>query len=157
MSKYLSNAITTVSSNVTLKNAAYVEQIRINYSNAFEKIYSGETLDFSVIFNKRDLTNITLGYLISNQKNQNLLAANMQQYDTKFLALDTKNELRVVVENLPLAPGVYSLSIFFGNGAFDVDIHRNVLTFKVSWSDGTKVIKPNPKWGNVYAKTKWIY
>lgn len=157
VSEYLRNSISAVSSNVILKNGAYVQQIRLNYSNSSEKIYSGQSLDFSVLFKKRDLTNITLGYLISNQKNQNLLAANMQQYDTKFLALDGKNELRVLIENLPLAPGVYSLSIFFGNGAFDVDIHRNVLTFKVSWSDDSKVIKPNPKWGNVYAETKWIY
>lgn len=157
VSRYLQTSVKHINNEVLLEEGNYVKRIRINHSNTQEKIFAGEVFDFSVFFQKRDLSNVTLGYLISNHKHQNLLAANMQQYATKFSVEDPKNELRVLIDNLPLAPGLYNMSIFFGNGAFDVDILRDVLTFKVSWKENKNIIKPHPKWGNVYSKTKWLY
>lgn len=120
------------------------------------QIFSGKPFDFSVYFNNNELTQASLGYLIKNESGQTVMAANMHQYGQN-LTIDTgQNKIGVHIDRLPLNPGNYSLSLYLSNGAFDLDILEEAVSFNVFWDD-ENVIGPKKGWGWTYAKTEWIY
>lgn len=122
-----------------------------------QEIVSGGSLVFLIEIDTNKLEYLTVGYVIKDDLQKNIHAANMQQYNKKIKVIKKKNTVEVKIESLPLVPGKYTISIYVGNGSFDEEIIYDVLRFTVYWDDTLKHIKPKRKWGIVYAPTMWNY
>jgi lipopolysaccharide transport system ATP-binding protein len=133
-----------------------ITEVSIN-KYGLPKLVSGCKLGIMVTINASDLEYITLGYVIHDDMGRNIHAANMQQYYKKFKVQNDKSRIEVSIDRLPLIPGSYSVSIYLGNGSFDIDIIKNAISFSVFWDETKKEIKPKRVWGVVYAPTKWEY
>jgi len=120
------------------------------------EIISGKKFRFRLYFEKTSMKELTLGYLIKDEKGATICAANMHQYGVKFEILD-KEYIDVLIENLPLNPGKYSLSLYLGKGSYDVDIIEEAIFFQVFWNDDLGIITPQRNWGNTHVLTQWHY
>ena len=120
------------------------------------EIITNEDLLFRLTFKKTKTNELTLGYVIKDDKGANIHAANMQQYNLKY-TLNRGNNIDILLKDIPLAPGKYALSLYLGNGSFDVDIIEDAMFFQVFWSKDLKAIPPRKKWGNTFIKTEWNY
>ena len=156
LSSYESATFKKIFSNDTRRfgSQKLMKQIEIITDN--NEIITNEDLLFRLTFKKTKTNELTLGYVIKDDKGINVHAANMQQYNLKY-KLDKGNIIDILLKNIPLAPGKYALSIFMGNGSFDVDIIEEAMFFQVFWSKDLKAIPPRKKWGNTFIKTEWIY
>lgn len=121
------------------------------------KILSGGRFSFRVYFEQFKLKNVTLGYVIKNELYQIVHAANMYQYHKVFVSAEGKDYVDVVLSNLSLNPGKYSISLYLGDGKYDVDILQDVIHFYVFWDDKLGINPPNKKFGSVYCLTEWVY
>jgi lipopolysaccharide transport system ATP-binding protein len=151
ISKYLSQSI---SNNLYIsKKGKIIKEIEIDNK---ENVFSGEVFKFSVFFDTFSLDYASLGYLIKNDSGISVMAANMHQYGQNFKIDNKEGVIKVVIDRLPLIPGCYSISLYLSNGAFDIEIIEDAISFNVFWNK-KNVIAPKKKWGHTYNKTEWIY
>lgn len=129
----------------------FVEILSVN-----NEILTGEDLKFRLHFDKSLSGFLTIGYLIRDEMGNNIHAANMHQYGLKF-DIKSKSYIDVVLKNLPMSPGKFSLSLYLGNGTYDIDVLEDVLFFQVLWMNNLNVSPPKKKWGGIYIDTKWDY
>ena len=120
------------------------------------EVKTGEDLTLRIHFDKTQLKEITLGYLIKDELGANVCAANTQQHGIKF-TVGEKDYIDFELERLPLNPGKYSISLYFGNGTYDVDVIDEATYFQVFWPRDINVIAPQKKWGKLHIATKWNY
>lgn len=120
------------------------------------KFISGKKFQFSVIFDNCELKTASIGYLIKDESGKAVMAANMHQYGQTLKVDKDQNKITALVQTLPLSPGMYSMSLYFSNGAFDIETLNDVVFFNVFW-DQQDVVAPKKAWGSTYAKTEWIY
>lgn len=151
ISKYLSQS--TTNNLYYSKKGKIIKKIEIDNK---ENVFSGEIFKFSVFIDTLNLDLVSLGYLIRNESGISVMAANMHQYGLKFKINKEEGEIKVVIDRLPLIPGCYSISIYLSNGAFDVDIIEDAISFNVFWNK-LNVVAPKKQWGNTYTQTEWIY
>lgn len=120
-------------------------------------ITSGSKFMFRVYFDSEKLNELTLGYVIKNENYQIVYAANMHQYLKKYKVKKEKKHIDILISNLPLNPGKYSISLYLGDGKYDLDILEDIIYFYVFWDDTIEVSSPLKKFGPVFALTEWIY
>ena len=120
------------------------------------EILYGEEFNFRIHFNASALQNLTLGYLIKDERGNSVMASNMHQYLKKFKVSD-RDYIDIKIKNLPLTPGRYTMSLYLGDGTYDIDIIEDHVQFHVFWNKSLKIIPPNKKWGNTFSLTEWIY
>jgi lipopolysaccharide transport system ATP-binding protein len=120
------------------------------------EIISDKLFSFSVCFDHTKLKLASLGYLIKDEVGRAILAANMHQYGQSLKIDREQNQIKVMIDKLPLAPGQYSLSLYLSNGAYDVEIIEDAVLFNVFW-ENDKIIAPKKVWGATYVETEWIY
>jgi lipopolysaccharide transport system ATP-binding protein len=94
--------------------------------------------------------------MFKNEKGQIIMASNTMQHGKKLIPVKGKNTITIVIKELPLAPASYSISLFLGNGKFDIDIIDEAITFPVFWED-EHILPPSKKWGSTFGKTLWEY
>ncbi len=121
-----------------------------------EGVISGRDVCFRIYFKEDYKENISLGYLIKDDKDANIHASNMKQCDLLF-ENKTSRFIDLTLKNLPLAPGKYSLSLYFGNGNYDLDVIDNAIFFQVFWDNTSNIKAPLKKWGNVHISNIWDY
>jgi lipopolysaccharide transport system ATP-binding protein len=155
LKRYLYNNKELLRNDFVVNNPKVIKRVILNKENNKELV-SGGKMSFTVFFDNSKIDLLTLGYVIKDDMDRNILAANMQQYSKKFKINNSQDRIDVVLENLPLIPGNYFVSIYLGNGSFDVDILQNAISFSLFWGDN-EVIKPKINWGVVYTPTKWYY
>jgi len=122
-----------------------------------EPITTGKDLCFRVFFDTSKLSQLSFGYLLKDQNFNTISAANTYQRGLKFDVDASKNYIDVILPKIPLNPGKYSISLFLGDGKYDIDILHDVLFFNVAWDLESSVNPPHPKWGVVYSETLWKY
>jgi lipopolysaccharide transport system ATP-binding protein len=158
--KYLSSDESTtlkkVFSEATRRSGSQKLMIQIEIITGNDEIITNEDLLFRLTFKKTKTNELTLGYVIKDDKGVNVHAANMQQYNLKY-RLGKGSNIDILLKKIPLAPGKYALSLYLGNGSFDVDIIEDAMFFQVFWSKDIKAIPPIKKWGSTFIKTEWNY
>ncbi len=158
--KYLSSDESTtlkkVFSDDTRRSGSQKLMMQIEIITENDEIITNEDLLFRLTFNKTKTNVLTLGYVIKDDKGVNVHAANMQQYNLKY-SLGKGSNIDILLKKIPLAPGKYALSLYLGNGSFDVDIIEDAMFFQVFWSKDIKAIPPRKKWGSTFIKTEWNY
>lgn len=121
-----------------------------------QEVLTNEDLKVRIHFNSTYEGAISLGYLIKDEKDNNMCAANMKQYDVKFKK--TKNNyIDFTIKQIALVPGKYSMSLYFGDGKYDLDVVLDAIFFQVYWCNDLKIKLPLKKWGNVFNVTNWSY
>ena len=100
----------------------------------------------------------SLGFVIHDSKGTAVFTSSMDQYAT--LAQNRSGSLRIgaAIERLCLAPGLYSLSLYLGNGLVDLDEIENALTFDVLWDpEGSIPQPPRAGWGPLVLPVEWSW
>jgi lipopolysaccharide transport system ATP-binding protein len=98
----------------------------------------------SVGFNLKD----TLGVMVCS--------GHLNQYSDFSPDAAGMYKFRGEVTSLPLAPGRYELSLFLGNGTFDLDVVENAASFEVIWNKEIALKYPPPSsWGALYLPVVW--
>lgn len=128
----------------------------ITIGDGSSKVISGKDLKIHIDLDLTSLEEFSIGYLFKNEKGQVLMASNTMQYGKKLHPKDGKNRISIVIKDLPLAPASYSVSLFLGNGKFDIDIIEDAITFPVFW-EHEHILPPSKKWGSTFGITLWDY
>lgn len=128
----------------------------ITIGDGSSKVISGKDLKIHIDLDLTSLEEFSIGYLFKNEKGQVIMASNTMQYGKKLHPKAGKNNIDIVIKDLPLAPASYSVSLFLGNGKFDIDIIEDAITFPVFWED-EHILPPSKKWGSTFGITLWEY
>ena len=137
------------------KNIPILKKIIIQPDN--KKVISGEDFCFRVFFDTTKIKNLSLGYVIKDQNFNIINASNTYQYSFKFDIKGDKDYIDVIILKFPLNPGQYSISLFLGDGKYDLDILNDVIHFNVFWNNDLKMNPPQPNWGVVHSENLWKY
>lgn len=129
---------------------------KITIGDGVAKVISGTDVDITIDLDLKGLDEFSLGYMFKNEKGQILMAANTMQYGKKLYPQEGKNSITVTIKDVPLAPASYSVSLFLGNGKFDIDIIEEAITFPVFW-EHEEILPPSKKWGSTFGITLWEY
>jgi len=122
-----------------------------------KEIITSQDVTFRVYFDTKFGSTLSLGYVIKNEMNNYVHAANTQQHNVRIKVKEEKEYIDILMSNLPLNPGKYVLDLYLGNGKFDVDIVEEAISFQVFWKEDENVIPPKVIWGNTFISSKWIY
>ncbi len=152
---YLNEFKNSSKNDLLINNPKVIKRIVLNKKKEKELV-TGDRISFTVFFDTEKINTLSLGYVIKDEIGRNVLAANTYQYNQKFIVNKGQDKIKILIKRLPLTPGNYSISIYLGNGYYDVDKAENAIFFSLFW-DNKHILKPKTKWGVVYAKTKWLY
>ena len=85
---------------------------------------TGETLMFEVECeaDPTTLQQFSFGFVIKDATGMALTSANMNQFLIFQTNVGGRVRFRVKIDHLPLSPGTYSLSLYLGNGTYDLDV-----------------------------------
>ncbi|WP_046745294.1 ABC transporter ATP-binding protein [Kordia zhangzhouensis] len=133
---------------------AIMQKVTIGDGNA--KVITGKEFQMHVKLTLDTLKEFSIGYLFKNEKGQVIMASNTNQYGTKLITKKEKNTVTIVIKALPLAPASYSVSLFLGNGKYDIDIIEDAITFPVFW-ENEHILPPSKNWGSTFGSTSWEY
>ena len=99
---------------------------------------------------------LSLGMLIKDASGAHVLGSNMNQYDVVHRVRTGRVRIRGVIDRLELAPGAYTISLFAGNGSYDLDIVEDAISFDVVWErQGDIPNPPRPEWGPLLSPVRW--
>ncbi|WP_395045069.1 ABC transporter ATP-binding protein [Flavobacterium sp.] len=121
------------------------------------KVTSGSDFCFRIYFDTSKIKKLSIGYLIKDYNYNIIKGANTYQYSFKIDVIESKNYIDIEIPNLPLTPGQYSISLFLGDGKYDLDMLYDVIYFNVFWNNNLEIDQPHPKFGSIYSKTNWKY
>ncbi len=118
---------------------------------------SGDPFELEVEVTCGDATfpELSLGFILKDGVGFNLFATNMAQYGQAVENAEGCVTLRMSMDQLPLSPGAYGLSLFLGNGTYDIDAVENAIQFDVLWNPELNLSFPQPHWGPLYVSVKW--
>jgi lipopolysaccharide transport system ATP-binding protein len=105
-----------------------------------------------------ELTSVSLGFVIHDSRGTNVCASSMDQYDA--LAPNRTGRLRIVaaIDQLCLSPGVYTLSLYLGNGLDDLDVIEHAIAFDVMWVPRADIPQPpRAGWGSLVLPVRWAW
>jgi lipopolysaccharide transport system ATP-binding protein len=161
ISKYLlKEQLSSLTEDLTTADRSYSSEvilIKIIIQPSSEKVISGKDFCFRVFFDTSKIKTLSFGYLIKDQNSNAVLASNTHQYSLKFEVSPVKDYLDVIIPKLPLNPGQYSISLFLGDGKYDLDILNDIIYFHVFWNTDIKITPPHTNWGSLYSETHWKY
>jgi lipopolysaccharide transport system ATP-binding protein len=105
---------------------------------------------------KAELPVLSLGFIIRSSLGMNLCSSNMSQYNSVVPNINGSARIRVDTDELPLTPGRYSISLYLGNGAYDLDNIEEAIYFDVLWNpiDGI-AYPPRREWGALFMPVRW--
>ncbi|WP_405377261.1 polysaccharide ABC transporter ATP-binding protein [Nonlabens sp. Asnod3-A02] len=132
-----------------IKQSDLISEIRLEEKN----INHNQNLRIHLKLDYKEYDTITIGYVLENNFGERVAAANMHQASEKF---EKQNGTDVVIEiqNMTLVPGLYNISLFIGNGTFDLEELKNVCEFSMEWN--YNITLPKKNWGQNYFSTLWI-
>ncbi len=124
------------------------------------EFYTNGEFKAKVIFeaNQNVTKKASLGIDIRNRFGDTLFASNMFQHKVSIIIEPQQSVYEVLIEitKLNLTPGLYSLSLYWGNGSYDIDIIRNAIYFNVIWNNKLGLaFPPDSRWGPIYMESKW--
>jgi lipopolysaccharide transport system ATP-binding protein len=131
-----------------------LKKIKINSNSG--KVFSGEDMSVSLYFDNSFIDLFMIGYEIKDEMNRIVLSSDMEQYNIKFKKEENKDCVNFKIINIPIVPGNYSISVFFGNGFYDIDVVHDAMIFTVFWNNKL-IIPPKKNKGSFFAITKWNY
>ncbi|XLS28485.1 ABC transporter ATP-binding protein [Flavobacteriaceae bacterium M23B6Z8] len=130
---------------------------RLEFLTPEQEMTFGNDLSFRVFVDVSRLSNITLGYLIRDEKGMSIMASNTHQYLKKIKVQKSKGYIDVVLKKIPLGPGKYRMSLYLGDGTYDLDILEGAISFYIHWNKDIGISPPQKKWGPVFTLTEWNY
>jgi lipopolysaccharide transport system ATP-binding protein len=130
---------------------------RLEFLTPDNEMVFGKDISFRVFMDLEKLNKITLGYLVRDEKGMAIMASNTHQYLKKIKVNNSKDYIDVVLKNVPLSPGKYKMSLYLGDGTYDLDILEEVASFYIHWDKSLKISPPQKKWGPIFALTEWNY
>lgn len=102
------------------------------------------------------LPNLSLGIMVRDALGTNLMATNMNQYHQMTANEAGRYRITATFDRLGLSPGTYSLSLYIGNGSYDLDIIEDAIHFEVLWDSSMGLAFPPPTgWGPMFALVDW--
>lgn len=102
------------------------------------------------------LKTLSFGFAIKDATGSRIFATNMKQYNQVFQSSGDCDVLRVNIEKLPLTPGYYGISLYFGCESYDLDSIENAINFDVLWDKAIDLATPpQPNWGPLYIPVMW--
>lgn len=83
------------------------------------------------IYAEKEISNPTLGVVIRNMFNVPVLGINNKNYGVAFKTLKHTG-FEIILKDLPLGPGAYTLDFFIGDGMTDVYTYENAASIEIS-------------------------
>lgn len=96
----------------------------------------------------------SVGFTINDLLGKAIFASHSNQYGVEILA--DKVKFRCFITNLPLNPGVYSISVYLADGHTDHVVLDKVLYFDVIWNKDINILyPPRETWGSCFVPVIW--
>jgi lipopolysaccharide transport system ATP-binding protein len=103
-----------------------------------------------------ELSAVSLGFVIHDSKGTDVCASSMDQYDALAPNRAGAMRIRASIDKLCLSPGLYTLSLYLGNGLEDLDEIENAISFDVLWQPRPDIPHPpRAGWGPVVLPVRW--
>jgi lipopolysaccharide transport system ATP-binding protein len=113
-------------------------------------------LEVDCVVGPDELTSVSLGFLIRDSQGASVFASTMDQYDSLAPNRTGRIRIRASIAKLSLSPGVYTASLYLGNGLYDLDVIENACWFDVLWEPNAAMPHPPPAdWGPLALPVSW--
>ena len=96
-----------------------------------------------------------LSFTIFDSLGRPILDANMRHYKKSIVPAGEIYKIRILIDSLPLGPGIYYITLYVGSRSYDLDIVDNALRFEVIWDDDIPVRPPQRSWGPLFVPVQW--
>lgn len=131
-----------------------ITQLRAEGRNGKENIDPRDTLIVSGQFEFPETINTpSIGLVIRNMYNVPVLGINNGVYGKVLAPITAGKRFEIILEELPLVPGTYTVDLFIGDGLVDSYVFENALSFEVNerqiFVDGKN---PEPRLNNFILK-----
>ena len=121
-------------------------------------VYYGEELTMNILLklNPTLWERIDIGFNIQDRTNKIIFASNTSQYGQMLISPD-KHEYTVsmAIPSVLFSPGVYSISLYAGDGVRDYDVITDAIRFEVKWGAENHIRTPLPNWGPISLPVEW--
>jgi len=102
------------------------------------------------------LPQMSLGVMLKDGIGSNIFGTSMSQHKQSISNYQGHYIFRFTIDQLPLSPGTYGVSLFLGNGSYDIDTIENAVYFDVLWDkDVGLAFPPQPYWGALHVPVQW--
>jgi lipopolysaccharide transport system ATP-binding protein len=140
-------------------SAALMRKVSLRRNNELCATFKvGEPIEFVVDCDiDPSLTKkLSLGFIIKTGAGNRVLGGNMRQYGMYITTESNRIPISVRIDQPFLAPGIYNISLFLGNGIYDFDAIEDATSFEVMWQPRIDIPTP-PKvdWGPVCVPITW--
>jgi hypothetical protein len=136
-----------------------MQQVRLLEDNAPSATFrTGGRFEFEVecAIETEELAAVSLGFVIHDSKGNSVCAGSMDQYDALAPNRTGYLRIRAAIADLCLSPGLYTLSLYLGNGLDDLDEIEHAIAFDVFWEPRPDVAHPpRAGWGPVVLPVQW--
>ena len=120
------------------------------------KTYAPFSFEVEADLDPATIQNASLGFNIKNVMGYMVFAAHLDQTQECKITRRGTITFRLKMEQLPLLPGQYSLSLFLKSASYDLDVVDDAINFEVTWNDNLPLTyPPKPDWGVFYAPLQW--
>ncbi|MBE2269077.1 MAG: ABC transporter ATP-binding protein [Anaerolinea sp.] len=106
-----------------------------------------------------DIRTMSLGLMIKDHLGTTVFATNMKSYGLIYQnKTGERAQIAATFRQPFLAPGSFSISLYLGNGTYDVDVIDEAIYFDVVWSRIPEIVLPPKKaFGSVFTVVDWNF
>jgi homopolymeric O-antigen transport system ATP-binding protein len=110
------------------------------------------------VVDPEDIKMLCLGFNIHDGMGVNVFGCDMNQYDARFPNRTGHVRIRASIDQFVLSPGTYTISLYLGNGAYELDVVEHAVRFHVVWEPRADIVhppRPDWGWGPVFMPVRW--
>lgn len=113
-------------------------------------------LEVTCLLSPDVLQKASLGFVVTDALGDRQFVSHSNQYCDYYVREANKVIFHAAIEQLPLLPGRYKISLYLSDGIRDIDVVRDAIAFEVVWNPRIPIrYPPRTNWGKVYVPVAW--
>jgi len=134
--------------------AKYISKIQLH--NTIVESMGKFGFDVFVDLDPDLITDPSVGFAINKGIGDRIICIHSSQYVNYSVDEKQVAKFSVSIDQLILAPGPYSISLYLNNGSHMVDTIDMAIAFNVVWTNAPELAyPPRPNWGSVFFPVNW--
>ncbi|MEZ4909285.1 MAG: polysaccharide ABC transporter ATP-binding protein [Saprospiraceae bacterium] len=118
------------------------KSVYINYFSLKNDVITGSFCEFELHIESKINIKSDFAIGIRNLENQPILQIFTEHFNSALWINIGLNKFSIIIENLNLTPGTYSINLWLGNGLVDLDFNQNCIQLIINQIDKNEKNKP---------------
>jgi len=136
-----------------------LEQILLSkgqYPTSQFETFGDFNLDVVCLLSPDLLQKASLGFVVTDVFGDRQFVSHSNQYFDHHVRKTHRIVFHATIEQLPLLPGRYKISLYLSDGRHDIDVVEDAIAFDVIWNPRIPIrYPPRANWGKMYVPVTW--